>query len=205
MRRGLLFCTTIGMLALLACQPTDGVPDTYQPVVINAILVANQPVQVFTIQWAPTQAAQDPSGGPTPEDVKLWIVSPDNDSTPVVGGPVRGSFSAALTPEPGSAYRLRGTIVGLPVSASTTVPSVSILAPREGDTVRVAMRDPRDQGPPPTFVVVPFNIEATGALGYGASGNGVINPDGLTSDGRGVLVNPLDPLLIQLGGCTGAS
>ena len=89
------------VIALLACQPTDDLPTNYQPVVITAILVANQPLQMLTVLWAPTQGMRDPTGGPDPTDVNLWIVSSPTDSTPVISEPRPGKFFGGADTETG--------------------------------------------------------------------------------------------------------
>lgn len=159
---------TIAAFGVAACAAEDstGDPAYHRPVVIQALLIGNQPLQTLTILWVSTNDDPRPTDGPAPTDVRLWIVSPAGDSTPLVATGANGTFTAALTPLPGATYRLVGTILDSTVLAQTTLPSaLHLAAPGNGDTV-TAVADPFSVADGITEVMLRAEVVATGAFGY---------------------------------------
>lgn len=129
----------LGLCLLSACgfdrpqAPSDALP------VVRAVLVAGADSQFFRLDWA--VSADSP-----------WVTTP----RPIPTGDValnvqRGGASAPLVPRPGdpttyvitlpiaadSTYALDGTIAGLVLSATTTLPSLLTVQAPAGDTFAI--------------------------------------------------------------------
>lgn len=104
--------------------------------VIEALLVGNEPVQAVSVRWAATPDQPTPTGGPDPAEVHLWIKSSASDSATVVATDTSGAYTAALSVLPGATYQLSGYVLGAAISGTTTVPSsLQITSPVDGDTL----------------------------------------------------------------------
>lgn len=153
-------------LTVAACQSTtlSGELGAHRPVVIEALLVGNTPLQTFTIRWASSNADPAPMDGPAPGDVHLWVVSPAGDSVPVV--PIRpdGTYSVALTPVAGGTYRLVGTISDSVISGRTTLPALLRFdTPHDGDTATLVIDTLHLNGAPVIQYSEAFSVQVAGA------------------------------------------
>jgi hypothetical protein len=129
--------------------------------VVQLLLVANQPIQVATVQYSsPADSLVPRVTRPVRADsVALELIAPDGTHTPF--SPVAGSatrFEAQQTVVPGGAYQLSGTVAGVEIFSAVIVPGpLEIRVPLE-DTLRLSAST--------TTVFLDFSWSAAGAASY---------------------------------------
>jgi len=131
---------TVVVLALgvCGCGAEIGAPPAEPVAVIQALLIAGDSQQTAWVEW---RAHADSSFGPEvrpvePALVQILVILPDGSSVPFAPAlGVPGRFDAAVTVDPGSRYRLTGTVAGVALAGETTVPDPLTVRVPAQDTV----------------------------------------------------------------------
>ena len=147
---------------LISCGEVTGPPRPSAVPVVQLLLVANQPIQIASVQYSsPADSLVPRVTHPVRADsVALELIAPDGTHTPF--SPVAGSatqFEAQQTVLPGATYLLSGTVAGVEFSSSVIVPGLlDIRVPLE-DTLRLSSTSD-------FLVFLDFSWSAPGAASY---------------------------------------
>jgi hypothetical protein len=179
------------LLFLAACDASIGGGPRVPIPVVQSLLVAGDSIQIAWVEWrVPAESAFTNDVRPVDAGiVQLSLVLPGGGSVPFVpAAGIPGRFDAAATVNPGASYGLQGTVAGLTVAGSTTVPQLlDVRAPAQ-DTIRFP------SGACFGLCPVPYEFVAPGATRYlfvqtrqQPGGGSVTLQTGATSDGAGTL------------------
>lgn len=153
----------MGLLAVVACD-TAIAPDSAVSVpVIQSLLLAGDSIQTAWVEWRiPADSQFGSDVRPVAEAlVDLVLVLPDSSRVAFVAVAAQpGRFDAAVTVAAGGTYRLEGTVTGLGVAATTTVPGALDIQVPAADTIHIA------SGSCFTFCAQSYRWIAPGAATY---------------------------------------
>jgi hypothetical protein len=148
-------------LSLMSCGgEVSGIEPSRPIPVIEILLIAGQPTQTASIQYSAPAGPIVPlvQLPVNPDSVALELVGPDGNHTPFerTGSPM--TFQASRLVAPGEAYTLSGTVAGVNLTATATVPeTLQVRAPAE-DTLFLSLSS--------GFPSVAFSWFAAGANSY---------------------------------------
>jgi hypothetical protein len=148
-------------VSLVYCGEVSGIGQTSPVPVVQILLVAGQPSQTASVQYsAPAEPIVPLIQVPVDADsVVLELVGSDGSHTPfeaIAGSPT--TFQASRLVAPGETYTLSGTVAGVHLTATATVPeTLQVRAPAQ-DTLFFSLSS--------GLTSVPFSWFAAGANSY---------------------------------------
>lgn len=157
--------SVVTLVLLAACSENPPLAGGRPEPFITMTLIAGESVQVATVLYGLHPDSNFPFRNPPVPDhlVSLTLTGPGGLSQPVMPAFARpGVFQTTLNVVPGGTYQLTGSVDGVPLTATTTVPSSFVIVAPAADTI-VVSRSPFG------YDTLSYHFRAVGAAGFEAT------------------------------------